>query len=34
MLERDIAHINGQDGTRWATFDEIADDFAQRTPRH
>jgi peptidoglycan/xylan/chitin deacetylase (PgdA/CDA1 family) len=33
MLERMIEHINGHDGVRWATFDEIADDFAQRSPR-
>jgi peptidoglycan/xylan/chitin deacetylase (PgdA/CDA1 family) len=33
MLERLIAHINGHEGVRWATFDEIADDFARRNPR-
>ena len=33
MLERLIAHVNGHEGVRWATFDEIADDFAKRTPR-
>src|SRR5438128_2066850 len=33
MLERMIEHINGHDGIRWATFDEIADDFKQRHPR-
>jgi peptidoglycan/xylan/chitin deacetylase (PgdA/CDA1 family) len=33
MLERLIAHINGHDGVRWATFDEIADDFVRRNPR-
>jgi peptidoglycan/xylan/chitin deacetylase (PgdA/CDA1 family) len=33
MLERLIEHINRHDGVRWATFDEIADDFAQRAPR-
>jgi peptidoglycan/xylan/chitin deacetylase (PgdA/CDA1 family) len=33
MLERLIAHINGHDGVRWATFDEIADDFLARNPR-
>ncbi len=33
MLERLIEHINGHDGVRWATFDEIADDFARRHPR-
>ena len=30
MLERLIAHINSHDGVRWATFDEIADDFIRR----
>jgi len=34
MLERLIAHINGHDGVRWATFDEIADDFRKRSPRN
>ncbi len=33
MLERLIDHINGHEGVRWVTFDEIADDFAQRFPR-
>ena len=33
MLERMIEHINKHDGVRWATFDEIADDFAKRSPR-
>src|SRR5438445_748158 len=33
MLERMIEHINGHDGVRWAKFDEIADDFAKRSPR-
>jgi peptidoglycan-N-acetylglucosamine deacetylase len=33
MLERLIAHINGHEGVRWATFDEIADDFVRRNPR-
>ena len=33
MLERLIAHINSHDGVRWATFDEIADDFLARNPR-
>jgi len=28
-----IQHINGHDGVRWVTFDEIADDFARRSPR-
>ena len=29
MHERIIEHINKHDGVRWATFDEIADDFAE-----
>ena len=33
MLERLIAHINSHPGVRWATFDEIADDFTRRSPR-
>ncbi|QBI19787.1 polysaccharide deacetylase [Egibacter rhizosphaerae] len=33
MLERLLAHINAHPGVRWATFEEIADDFAQRSPR-
>ena len=33
MLERLIQHINGHEGVRWATFDEIADDFIARSPR-
>jgi peptidoglycan-N-acetylglucosamine deacetylase len=33
MLERLIEHINRHDGVRWATFDQIADDFARRNPR-
>jgi peptidoglycan/xylan/chitin deacetylase (PgdA/CDA1 family) len=33
MLERLIEHISGHDGIRWATMDQIADDFAQRFPR-
>ncbi len=33
MLERLIEHINSHDGVRWATFDEIADDFIARQPR-
>jgi peptidoglycan/xylan/chitin deacetylase (PgdA/CDA1 family) len=33
MHQRIIDHINGHDGVRWATFDEIADDFARRRPR-
>ncbi|MBA2794756.1 MAG: polysaccharide deacetylase [Thermoleophilaceae bacterium] len=31
--ERLIEHINGHEGVRWATFNEIADDFARRQPR-
>jgi peptidoglycan-N-acetylglucosamine deacetylase len=33
MLERLIDHINGHDGVRWVTFDEIANDFLNRFPR-
>lgn len=33
MLERLIEHISSHDGARWATFDEIADDFTRRSPR-
>jgi len=33
MLERLIEHINAHDGVRWATFDQIADDFLSRSPR-
>jgi peptidoglycan-N-acetylglucosamine deacetylase len=33
MHERIIEHINKHEGVRWATFDEIADDFAKRNPR-
>jgi peptidoglycan/xylan/chitin deacetylase (PgdA/CDA1 family) len=33
MHERIIDYINTHDGVRWATFDEIADDFAKRNPR-
>ncbi len=33
MHERIIDHINSHEGVRWATFDEIADDFASRSPR-
>jgi peptidoglycan-N-acetylglucosamine deacetylase len=32
MHERLIEYINSHDGIRWATFDEIADDFARRSP--
>jgi peptidoglycan/xylan/chitin deacetylase (PgdA/CDA1 family) len=34
MLERLIEYINGHEGVRWATFDEIADDFVRRNPHH
>jgi peptidoglycan/xylan/chitin deacetylase (PgdA/CDA1 family) len=34
MLERLIQHINSHEGVRWATFDEIADDFVRRNPRN
>ena len=33
MLERLIEHINGHEGVRWATFDDIANDFLRRSPR-
>jgi peptidoglycan/xylan/chitin deacetylase (PgdA/CDA1 family) len=33
MLQRLIDHIGSHRGSRWATFDEIADDFARRFPR-
>ncbi len=33
MHERLIDHISSHPGVRWATFDEIADDFAKRSPR-
>jgi peptidoglycan/xylan/chitin deacetylase (PgdA/CDA1 family) len=33
MLERLIAHVNAHPEARWATFDEIAADFARRSPR-
>ena len=32
MLERLIEHINGKDGTKWMTFEEIAADFRKRFP--
>jgi peptidoglycan/xylan/chitin deacetylase (PgdA/CDA1 family) len=32
MLERLIGHINAHEGVRWATFEEIADDFRRRQP--
>ncbi|WP_352231713.1 polysaccharide deacetylase [Nocardiopsis sp. ATB16-24] len=33
MHERLMDYISGHEGVRWATFDEIADDFARRRPR-
>ena len=32
MLERIIEHISGHAGVRWATFEDIADDFIKRQP--
>ena len=34
MLERLIEHINGHDGVKWMTFEEIAEDFRKRYPRY
>ena len=34
MLERLIEHINSHEGIRWATFDEMANDFIASTARH
>jgi hypothetical protein len=33
MLERLIEYINGHEGVRWATFEEVATDFRNRYPR-
>lgn len=33
MLERLIAHMKAKAGVRFVTFDQIADDFARRSPR-
>ena len=33
MHERLIEYIGDHDGVRWATFDQIADDFSRRRPR-
>ncbi|HEY2221147.1 polysaccharide deacetylase [Actinomycetospora sp.] len=33
MHERLISYINSHEGVRWLTFDEIANDFARRSPR-
>ena len=32
MILRLIEWINGHDGVRWVTFDEMAQDFARREP--
>jgi peptidoglycan-N-acetylglucosamine deacetylase len=32
MLERLIEYINGHDGIKWVTFEEIAEDFRKRFP--
>jgi peptidoglycan/xylan/chitin deacetylase (PgdA/CDA1 family) len=32
MLERLIKHINGKEGTKWMSFEEIAEDFRKRYP--
>ncbi len=32
MLERMIEYINGHEGVRWATFEDICDDFRKRYP--
>jgi peptidoglycan-N-acetylglucosamine deacetylase len=32
MHERIIEHINSHEGVRWVTFDEIADDYDERSP--
>jgi peptidoglycan/xylan/chitin deacetylase (PgdA/CDA1 family) len=34
MHERLIEYINSHEGVRWATFDEIADDYSRRNPRN
>jgi hypothetical protein len=33
MHERLIDYINQHEGVHWLTFEEIADDFARRSPR-
>lgn len=33
MLERLIEHISAHEGVRWVTFDQIADDFIERSSR-
>lgn len=32
MLERLIEYINGHEGVRWATMEEVAEDFRIRYP--
>jgi peptidoglycan-N-acetylglucosamine deacetylase len=32
MLERLIEYVSGHTGVRWATFEEIAEDFRKRYP--
>ncbi len=32
MLERFIEYVNGHDGARWLTYEEVADDFVRRVP--
>jgi peptidoglycan-N-acetylglucosamine deacetylase len=32
MLERMIDYINGHDGVRWHTMEEITEDFRRRHP--
>jgi len=34
MLERLIAYLNDHEGVRWATFEEITEDFRRRYPFH
>jgi peptidoglycan-N-acetylglucosamine deacetylase len=34
MLERVFEYVNSHPGVRWCTFDQIADDFARRSPRN
>jgi hypothetical protein len=33
MHERIFAHINRHPGVKWATFEQIARDFIERSPR-
>jgi peptidoglycan/xylan/chitin deacetylase (PgdA/CDA1 family) len=32
MLERFIEYVNGHEGARWLTYEEVADDFVRRVP--